>query len=113
MEWHFSHRNAASVMVMPAASQASTHSSSVRSEIVILFGLARRTARKSRKYHYSTGLVPVAVEVHLVVLEPALGNLLDGLVLAREHARGERVVGDEADAELAQAREQLALDLAC
>ena len=58
-------------------------------------------------------LVPVAIEVHLVVLEPALGNLLDGLVLAREHARGERVVGDEADAELAQAREQLALDLAC
>ena len=26
----------------------------VNSEIVILFGLARRTARKSRKYHYFT-----------------------------------------------------------
>ena len=29
------------------------------SEIVILFGLARRTARKSRKYHYFTGEAPV------------------------------------------------------
>ena len=30
------------------------------SEMVILFGLARRTARKSRKYHYFTRQVPLA-----------------------------------------------------
>ena len=34
------------------------------SEIVILFGLARRTARKSRKYHYFTDLADQGARGH-------------------------------------------------
>ena len=49
------------------------------SEIVILFGLARRTARKSRKYHYFTHGAGnlVAVELRGVVeVDRRLGRLL-------------------------------------
>ena len=63
-------------------------------EIVILFGLARRTARKSRKYHYFTSSKLVAdeagvggVEAVLCADELELGCAGEPAVLALTIAR--------------------------
>src|SRR4029077_7108718 len=61
-------------------------------------------------------IVPVAVLIRLGGVaereSPALGRLPATLVLSREQAAGDRVVGDDADAVLQAEGQHLALDLA-
>ena len=72
-------------MAMEAAEYSISYQKSLSSEIVILFGLARRTARKSRKYHYFTLVRAPDVGGHGGCVEHELAAVLRVLLHLHAH----------------------------